>query len=1117
MTDRRLHLLLVEDSVHDADLIARALEHGGYALEYERVESDAGLREALARNEYDLAITDHALPGFGSASVLATLAEMAPDLPCVLVSGKVGEEAVGAAMRQGAVDYVAKESLGRLPAAVERTLAEQALRRARHATEEALARSGRLFEAVFVNTRDAMLILDDERRLLDANPAAAEMFGLSRDALLELDVEDLMPEAVQGDAPRLWNDFLHTGRGRGEVELVRPDGDLVAAEYSAAANFVRGRHIIVLRDIRKRRLADAEALRHSAQQEAIAKLGERALREENLDLLMQDAAERVSATLGAEIVTVLELRSGERTFVVRAETGLAHMRVGARVAEGSEPSAQPSYTVRHGNPVLVHDYAQEERFDHDPMSSELGVRSGLSVQIPGDLSPFGVLGASSTRPEAFRADDASFMAAVANILADALKRARNEAEMRELALHDSLTGLPNRTLFFDRLTLALARTSRLGTRLAVLFLDVDHFKSFNDTLGHRAADRLLTQVGARIERTMRETDTVARFGGDEFVVLCEDLTSDDEAEALSIRLDSAFDVPFSFDDERHELSASIGVAMSDPDNLDGEALLRDADIAMYRSKQNGRAMWTLATEEMRDAVVDRFETRRALAQAIEADELVLHFQPIVILDGGDLCGVEALVRWEDPQRGLIPPGQFIPLAEETGLILRLGEWVLREACRQAAHWRVEFGDEAPLPIHVNFSARQVAKPDLPQVVGAILEETGAAPCDIALEITEGTLIDSLGGPVATLAELKRLGVSIVLDDFGTGYSSLSYLEHLPIDVLKIDRAFVSALEGPSAPAPIVTAIVGVARALAVGTVAEGVETAEQTAAVTALGCTRAQGYFFARPGPAEGISALVRDAAPLRERAAEAHLLAPPAPGLLWPGASAEAATDGPVGVEEHRQAFLAALLAVDSHAAEQVVYSALSQEVGPEIIDARVIAPAMIEIGVLWERGEVTVAQEHLATGISSHAAGLAAGAHGFLTDSSPVRMASQSVMLANVDGDDHVLGLRMAADVLGSLGADVRYLGSKVPQAELCDAASQAQPEVIGLSMTMLDLAPRLLEQMDALRIACPDARLIVGGQGASSALAARGGATFVSDVEELVAAVADGRMRKPVLVGT
>jgi EAL domain-containing protein (putative c-di-GMP-specific phosphodiesterase class I) len=305
------------------------------------------------------------------------------------------------------------------------------------------------------------------------------------------------------------------------------------------------------------------------------------------------------------------------------------------------------------------------------------------------------------------------------------------------------------------------------------------------------------------------------------------------------------------------------VATSDADNLNAEALLRDADIAMYHSKQRGRGMCTVATKEMRLAVRDRSNTKNALERAIENNELVLHYQPIVALDTSEIRAVEALVRWQHPERGLIPPTEFIPVAEDSGLINRLGEWVLHAACRQAARWRLEFCETAPLPIHVNLAARQVAQQDLFALVRDALNEHGVPPSDIVLEITESALIEGTRGPIAALVELTRMGVSIVLDDFGTGYSSLSYLERFPIDTLKIDRAFVSKIKDPAAPSPIVAAIVGMASALAVGTVAEGVETADQAAAVAALGCQHAQGYFFARPAPAERTTQLVRDNMPL--------------------------------------------------------------------------------------------------------------------------------------------------------------------------------------------------------------------------------------------------------------
>lgn len=880
-----LRLLLVEDSEDDAGLITRALGRGGRRLATSVVDGEQSLRSALASAEYDLAITDHELRGFDSAAVLSILAELAPDLPCLLVSGKVGEEVVSKAMREGAADYVAKDNLWRLPAAVDRMLEERDQARQRRAVDDALARSGQLFEAVFLNAHDAILIVDDERRVTDANPAAALMLGTSRADLFNSSIDEIMPPAWRVNASRVWKEFLSSGTRHGDVDIVRADGALAPTEFRAVASFLPGRHIVMMRDIRDRRAAEAEVKRRISQQQAIAELGEHALREKRLDLVMDAVVARVASTLEAEIATIAQFQPIEGSFAVRAEVG--PVRTGERAHLPYLPSArsQATFTLNQQDAVLVEDYAQETRFELAESLRASGVRSALSVAIPGVDHPFGIIGAASSSSRAFDADDASFLTAVAHLLADALERARSEEEVRVQGLHDALTGLPNRTLFFDRLDVGLARTKRTDNQVAVIFFDIDHFKNLNDSLGHLATDNLLTQIGSRLAQTMRESDTVARFGGDEFVVLCEDVSGESEAAALAKRLQSALKAPFFVGDEPHKLSASMGVALSGVDNLDGEELLRDADVALYRSKESGRGTWTLATKEMRLAAATRTETKQALEHAIEAGELVLHYQPIVGLADGAICGVEALVRWDHPDRGLIAPGEFIPLAEESDLILRLGEWVLRAACRQAAVWRAGFAERAPLPVHVNFSARQVAQVGTPELVSDVLKETRVSPADIVVEITETALIDGLGAPLSVLGQLKASGIEIVLDDFGTGYSSLSYLERFPIDTLKIDQAFVTPLGDSTAPAPIFSAIVGMARALGLRAVAEGVETAEQAAAIAALGCDYAQGYFFARPTSPEQVATLALDAVALRARAAEAWVNSPEAPDPPSPNA----------------------------------------------------------------------------------------------------------------------------------------------------------------------------------------------------------------------------------------
>ena len=453
------------------------------------------------------------------------------------------------------------------------------------------------------------------------------------------------------------------------------------------------------------------------------------------------------------------------------------------------------------------------------------------------------------------------------------ERIRAQEQIAHQATHDGLTGLANRLLFRDRLELALARAERHGSFAALLFIDLDRFKDVNDTLGHGVGDMLLRAVSERLSNVLRARDsmtrvgdeesTLARFGGDEFVVLCEDLSSEVGAVRVAERVEEALLEPFVLDRKDHVVTASIGIVLASGADRDVEGLLRDADIAMYRAKERGPGNWEIFDVTLRDRALERIGTERALRQALDAGELRLHYQPIVSLDGRAISSVEALVRWQHPVRGLVPPGEFIPLAEESSLILQVGAWTLTEACQQAARWRARFGDAAPLPVAVNVSARQLAQPELPAIVRQVLADTGVSGADLAIELTETALIDDSSVPAASLRELKALGVKIVLDDFGTGYSSLSHLQRFPIDALKIDRSFVMHLGTGDANRAIVRAITAMASALGLEVVAEGVETADQAAEVRALGCDWAQGYHFARPAPAAEIEPLIHAGEPL--------------------------------------------------------------------------------------------------------------------------------------------------------------------------------------------------------------------------------------------------------------
>ena len=436
---------------------------------------------------------------------------------------------------------------------------------------------------------------------------------------------------------------------------------------------------------------------------------------------------------------------------------------------------------------------------------------------------------------------------------DISARKAAEGRIAHMARHDALTDLPNRALFYDCLENRLAALHAHGGTCAVLCLDLDHFKAVNDSLGHLAGDALLCALAHRIRVALRTEDMVARLGGDEFAVLMQDAGDLRRIEALAKRLIDAVRAPVPFGEQRMEVGLSVGIALAPTHGTDSETLFKHADLALYLAKAEGRNTHRVFEPAMDEAATVRRDLERDLRRAIEGDELTLHYQPQVTTGSGDLVGFEALVRWTHPERGLVAPNAFIPLAEESGLILALGEWVLRAACREAARW------ERPLKVAVNLSPHQFQQADLPERVLAILTETGLSPMRLELEITETVIINDMARAIGILRRLKALGISIAMDDFGTGYSSLATLQAFPFDKIKIDRSFVGHVEASPQAAVIVRAVLGLGRSLGMSVVAEGIETEEQMRFLAAEACDEAQGYLIGRPQPidqfAEHVSA----------------------------------------------------------------------------------------------------------------------------------------------------------------------------------------------------------------------------------------------------------------------
>jgi diguanylate cyclase (GGDEF)-like protein len=480
--------------------------------------------------------------------------------------------------------------------------------------------------------------------------------------------------------------------------------------------------------------------------------------------------------------------------------------------------------------------------------AETGVCTAMAAPVHDDDGEvIGSLVVASRRPErTYTAADRGLLAAFAEHIGVAITDAQ-AVDGLEQVFRDPLTGLASRALFNDRLAHALACAERDQSRTSVLTVDLDRFQGVNDSLGHAVGDLLLAAVGERLRGCVRTTDTVARLGADEFAMLLHDVELRDRAVGVANRVLQALQEPFPINGRDIFINASIGIAFGAVGHQDAETLLQYADLALHTAKKNGKGRFEVFEPVMHAALKKGADLESDLRLAVDRDEFVLRYQPIVELHSGRVSGFEALVRWVHPQLGMVPPLDFIPLAEETGLIVPIGTWVLQEACRQAANWNRRRAATEPLSISVNLSALQLQQPHLPQLIAETLATTGLAGRCLTLELTESLLINDVDTTVARLGQLKALGVRLAIDDFGTGYSSLAYLRRFPIDILKIDKLFVDAVATEAPEASLTGAIVHLARTLHLSTVAEGIESLDQCGPLRDSGCQLGQGYYFAKP------------------------------------------------------------------------------------------------------------------------------------------------------------------------------------------------------------------------------------------------------------------------------
>ena len=713
----------------------------------------------------------------------------------------------------------------------------------------------------FADVSVGMAIVSADWRWIEVNAALCRFLARSRDELLgHSPAEVTHPDDVATSRAVVERALRRDRRAQTFVKrYVRPDGEIVWASVDSL-RFDRRRgepfFYCLIRDITAQQRAHARLSRQAAEQSAVARLGRFALGEQGVDALTHEAASVVATTLEIDHCVVMELESDGSALRAVAGVGLQEgVLRGMRVP--SPPGSLLALALSQSEPLVVEDVNADPRLRGEPLLKEFIVGSGMSVLVRTRTDAWGLLAVYSETVRTFEPDEVEFLAAAANVVSGAVERHRVEEGIRHRALHDPLTGLPNRMLALDRLAGALARRRRDGGTVAVVLLDLDHFKLVNDSLGHEAGDALLTALAPRLQDAVRPSDTVARLGGDEFVVVCEDLDGARAAVHVAERLVAAVRQPLVLGDAEHFASASIGIALAESADADPQALIRDADAAMYRAKERGRGRYELFDESLRRRVLVRLRTESELRRALERDELVVHYQPVVEVHDQSIAAVEAVVRWLHPERGLLEPIEFIHVAEETGLIAPLGDVVLRTACRDVADWQRRFDGEPPLMLCVNASATQIADTAFPARVAEIARHSGLAAGSLAIEITESVLVDEAHAPVTVLNRMRDYGLVLMLDDFGTGYSGLSYLRRFPLDALKIDRSFIDGLGADEEDSAIVTAIIGMARTLGLTVVAEGVENREQLALLMQLDCDRAQGFLFAPPVPADSIEHMI--------------------------------------------------------------------------------------------------------------------------------------------------------------------------------------------------------------------------------------------------------------------
>jgi diguanylate cyclase (GGDEF)-like protein/PAS domain S-box-containing protein len=808
---KSIRVLLIDNNPLDGHQIQEMLnEVNGYSFYFMHAENLPTGLNILKEENIDVVVLDISLSDQLGFDTFHTLHSHSPEIPIVLLTGLDGESLGIKAIREGAQDYVAKREMdGNLLARSIRYAIES------KSAASALQESERLFEKMFTSLRDAVFIIEAKSdEIINCNPAASKIFGYTRDDMLGNNFNFLFPdEKKTEDASRRKT----PGLGRGaifsfpETLMVRKNNEYFNAEFSVVPlvddNGGCFSWVMIIRDITARKEAEG-VLRESQERYMLAIQGAN----DGLwdwDLLDNEIyySPRWKAMLGYEVD---EISNSPNEWYKRVHP--------------DDIDEMKRFMTSHFKGLLSH-FESEHRMIHRDKSYRWVLTRGLVVRDKNGV-PYRMAGSQT----------------------DITARKKAEEQLMLDALRDDLTGLPNRAYFLDKLDRVIERSKRRPSyNYAVLFLDLDRFKIINDSLGHALGDKLIVEIANLLRDCLRPGDTIARFGGDEFVILLDDIDSVRDAVEIADCIHEVLKPSIILLNHQIYTTASIGIVLGSGEYDTKEDVLRDADIAMYRAKFFGRARYALFDTEMRKSAIARLELENDLRHALDRDELELYYQPIIELDTNCLVGFEALLRWKHPEKGFVSPLDIIPIAEETGLIFDIGKWVIREACMQTRKWHDQFPIQHPGKININISVEQFNRSELIDQIREILEDVNLEPSYVGLEITENMLMENAEDVKVVLSGLRELGVKLLIDDFGTGYSSLNYLQTFPINILKIDSSFINRMGANGDRPHIVNTILLLARELGLKTVAEGVETDSQLKTLKDLGCEYAQGYFISRP------------------------------------------------------------------------------------------------------------------------------------------------------------------------------------------------------------------------------------------------------------------------------